>query len=269
MADNTVQAAVREKGGTIAESVTTAGKTSCCGPVACCGGDSITSDLYSDAKKKDLPSDAVAASLGCGNPTALLSSAHASRSETAVDRPRTIVFACVHNAGRSQMAASFFNALADPRKAARSAGTAPGEHVHAEVVTAMREVGIDVSTATPRQFTPELAEGTTWLVTMGCGESCPVVPGTLREDWPIADPAGQPLARVRQIRDGDTATRHAVRCRPRPALNPRLNVLSSCCSIDTACCNGSPSTGRNTPTTNARSRHLADLAAYRVDAGRS
>jgi arsenate reductase (thioredoxin) len=100
------------------------------------------------------------------------------------------------------MAASLFNALADPRKArARSAGTAPGEHVHAEVVTAMREVGIDLSTARPLLLTPELAEGATWLVTMGCGESCPVVPGTLREDWPIADPAGQSLVHVRQIRD--------------------------------------------------------------------
>lgn len=65
----------------------------------------------------------------------------------------------------------------------------------------MREAGIDLSTITPRQFTPELADGATWLVTMGCGETCPVVPGALREDWPIADPAGQPLARVRQIRN--------------------------------------------------------------------
>ena len=100
------------------------------------------------------------------------------------------------------MAAAFFNALADPRKArARSAGTAPGEHVHAGVVTAMREVGIDLGASRPRLLTPELTEGAIWLVTMGCGESCPVVPGALREDWPIADPAGQPLPRVRQIRD--------------------------------------------------------------------
>ena len=115
---------------------------------------------------------------------------------------RTIVFACVHNAGRSQMAASFFNAFADPRKArALSAGTAPGERVHAEVVAAMREVGVDLSAAVPRLLTPELAADAAWLVTMGCGDSCPLLPGTLREDWPLADPGGQPLARVRQIRD--------------------------------------------------------------------
>jgi len=117
-------------------------------------------------------------------------------------RPQTIVFACVRNAGRSQMAASFFNIVADPRKAgALSAGTAPGEHVHAEVVTAMREVGIDLSAVVPRLLTPELAAGAKWLVTMGCGDSCPVVPDALREDWPLADPKGQSLARVRQIRD--------------------------------------------------------------------
>jgi arsenate reductase len=117
-------------------------------------------------------------------------------------RPQTIVFACVHNAGRSQMAASFFNIVADPRKArALSAGTEPGERVHAEVVTAMREVGIDLSAAVPRLLTPELAADAEWLVTMGCGDSCPLVSRTLREDWPLADPQGQSLARVRQMRD--------------------------------------------------------------------
>jgi len=117
-------------------------------------------------------------------------------------RPQTIVFACVHNAGRSQMAASLFNIVADPRKAhALSAGTAPGERVYAEVVTAMREVGIDLSAAVPRLVTPELVADATWLITMGCGDSCPLVPGTLREDWPLGDPHGQSPARVRQIRD--------------------------------------------------------------------
>ena len=100
------------------------------------------------------------------------------------------------------MAASFFNAFADPRKArALSAGTMPGEHVHAEVVAAMREAGVDLNAAVPRLLTPELAAGATWLITMGCGEPCPLLPGTLREDWPLADPQGQSLARVRQIRD--------------------------------------------------------------------
>ena len=100
------------------------------------------------------------------------------------------------------MAASFFNALADPRKArALSAGTRPGKHVHPEVITAMREAGIDVSAAVPRLLTPDLAAGVTWLITMGCGDSCPLLPGTLREDWPLPDPQGQSLVRVRQIRD--------------------------------------------------------------------
>jgi arsenate reductase (thioredoxin) len=112
------------------------------------------------------------------------------------------VFACVHNAGRSQMAAAFFNALADPAKArAISAGTAPGDHVHPEVVTAMRETGLDLSAARPQKLTTELVEGTAMLVTMGCGDACPLVPGTRVEDWPLADPKGQPADAVRRIRD--------------------------------------------------------------------
>ena len=114
----------------------------------------------------------------------------------------TVIFACVHNAGRSQMAAAFFNQLVGAGTArAISAGTAPGDRVHPEVVAAMREVGVDLSAAVPQRLTPELAAGAAWLVTMGCGESCPVVPGAHREDWPVADPKGQPIDRVRQIRD--------------------------------------------------------------------
>ena len=113
-----------------------------------------------------------------------------------------ILFACVHNAGRSQMAAAFFNALADPEKAvALSAGTEPGPRVHPEVVAVMKEVGLDLSAAVPRQLTPELARGAALLVTMGCGEGCPAVPGLRREDWPLEDPKGRPLERVREIRD--------------------------------------------------------------------
>jgi arsenate reductase len=116
--------------------------------------------------------------------------------------PHTVIFACVHNAGRSQMAAAFFNALADSRKArAVSAGTNPGPQVHQEVVDAMREVGIDLHAAVPRLLTPELARDAAWLITMGCGDACPVVPGVRRGDWPLDDPKGQPLERVRQIRD--------------------------------------------------------------------
>jgi len=113
-----------------------------------------------------------------------------------------VIFACVHNAGRSQIAAALFNLLADPTKAiAFSAGTRPGERVHPEVVTAMQEVGIDLSRATPRLLTRELAEGACLLVTMGCGDDCPYVPGLERDDWPLPDPKGQSLERVCEIRD--------------------------------------------------------------------
>lgn len=114
----------------------------------------------------------------------------------------TVIFACVHNAGRSQMAAAFFNQLADPARArGLSAGTAPGPRVHPEVMSAMAELGIDLSGASPRLLTDALAAEAGWLITMGCGEACPVVPGLQREDWPLPDPKGQPVARVREIRD--------------------------------------------------------------------
>ena len=116
--------------------------------------------------------------------------------------PRRVIFACVHNAGRSQMAAAFFNALADSERAqAVSAGTEPGERVHPEVVTVMKEMGVDLSGAQPRRLTAEMAEDAALLVTMGCGDKCPYVPGLRVEDWPLPDPKGQPLARVREIRD--------------------------------------------------------------------
>jgi arsenate reductase len=113
-----------------------------------------------------------------------------------------VVFACVHNAGRSQMAAAFFNDLADPAKArAISAGTEPATHVHPEVVAVMREAGIDVAGAEPRRLTEELAGDANLLVTMGCGEQCPFVPGLRRDDWALEDPKGQPIEKVRAIRD--------------------------------------------------------------------
>jgi len=114
----------------------------------------------------------------------------------------TILFACVQNAGRSQIAAAFFEQLANPALArAESAGTRPAARVHPEVVEAMREVGIDLSDARPTLLSPELAANAQWLITMGCGDECPVVPGLRRDDWPLPDPAGQPPERVRQIRD--------------------------------------------------------------------
>lgn len=113
-----------------------------------------------------------------------------------------VLFACVHNAGRSQIAAAFFNALADPEKAkALSAGTKPAEKIHPEVVEVMREVGIDLSRMKPQKFTDELARKGQMLITMGCGESCPLVPGLFRDDWQISDPKGQTLDAVRLIRD--------------------------------------------------------------------
>lgn len=115
---------------------------------------------------------------------------------------KIVLFACVHNAGRSQMAAAWFNALVDPARArAISAGTQPGPGVHPEVLVTMAEAGIDLSTAKPRRLTDELASQATLLVTMGCGEACPVVPGLRREDWPLEDPKGKPVERVREIRD--------------------------------------------------------------------
>ena len=118
------------------------------------------------------------------------------------DTKNTVIFACVHNAGRSQMAAAFFNALSDPAKArALSAGTQPAKRLHPEVVEALKVVGIDISDAVPRLLDAEIAGSAQWLITMGCGEQCPVVPGLKRADWPVEDPKGQGAERVREIRD--------------------------------------------------------------------
>ncbi len=115
---------------------------------------------------------------------------------------KTVIFACVHNAGRSQMAAAFFNARADPGVArAISAGTQPGERVHPEVVEIMREVGIDLSNARPQKLTDGLARTGSMLVTMGCGDACPFIPGLQKDDWPLEDPKGLAPERVREIRD--------------------------------------------------------------------
>jgi arsenate reductase (thioredoxin) len=113
-----------------------------------------------------------------------------------------VIFACVHNAGRSQMAAAFFAHMADPARAtAASAGTQPGDRVHPEVIVAMLEVVIDLGGNQPQLLTDELARGASLLVTMGCGDACPYVPGLEKEDWPLADPKGRPMAEVRAVRD--------------------------------------------------------------------
>ena len=119
-----------------------------------------------------------------------------------IETANTVLFACIHNAGRSQMAAAWFNRLSDPAKArAISAGTDPGPRVHPEVVTAMHEVGVDLSAASTSKLTTALAQRAQMLITMGCGDQCPVVPGLTRDDWPLEDPKGKPIDVVRRIRD--------------------------------------------------------------------
>jgi protein-tyrosine-phosphatase len=121
--------------------------------------------------------------------------------EELLDDPRPrVVFACLHNAGRSQMAAALFNRYANGRARADSAGTRPAAHVHPEVVEVMREVDIDLEGVQPQLLTTELAAGAVRVITMGCAEECPVVNAPM-EDWGLPDPAGQPLEVVRGIRD--------------------------------------------------------------------
>ena len=116
--------------------------------------------------------------------------------------PAKVVFACVANAGRSQMAAAFFNKLANPHRAfAESAGTRPIDAVHPEVVIAMREAGIDLSGAQPRYLSMDLTKDAHIVITMGCGDECPLLPGVERDDWALADPKDQPLEIVRRVRD--------------------------------------------------------------------
>jgi arsenate reductase len=132
----------------------------------------------------------------------------------------TVLFACVHNAGRSQMAAALFNQLADQSRArAISAGTEPGHRLHPEVVEAMREVGVDLAGVVPQKLTEDLARQAQVLITMGCGDACPFVPGARVEDWPLPDPKGQPIEVVRQIRDGIRARVEDLLVREKLILN--------------------------------------------------
>ena len=117
-------------------------------------------------------------------------------------RVKTYLFACVHNAGRSQMAAALFNVYVDKNQCrAVSAGTQPADHVHPEVVESMRELGIDLTSCRPQKLSLELLQGASVLVTMGCGEACPFVPGLRTIDWMLPDPKGQSLETVRAIRN--------------------------------------------------------------------
>lgn len=128
-----------------------------------------------------------------------------------------VLFVCTHNAGRSPMAAAFFNAFAPADVRAESAGSTPGDHVHPQVVEAMREVGIDLSAHRPRKLTVEMQLHADWAVTMGCGDACPYVP-TRVEDWDLRDPGDQPLERVRLIRD-------EIRDRVRVLVDEHLDAI--------------------------------------------
>jgi arsenate reductase (thioredoxin) len=112
-----------------------------------------------------------------------------------------VLFVCLHNAGRSQMSAALFERAANGRHDASSAGTTPAEKVHPEVVEAMRELGVDLAGRTPRKLTRELAERADVVVTMGCGDECPYIPGKRYLDWDLPDPKGRPLDEVRATRD--------------------------------------------------------------------
>ncbi len=112
-----------------------------------------------------------------------------------------VLFVCLHNAGRSQMSTALFEQAAGGRHSADSAGTTPGERVHPEVVEAMGELGVDVSGRVPQPLTRELAERADVVVTMGCGDECPYIPGKRYIDWELEDPKDLPIDRVRGIRD--------------------------------------------------------------------
>ena len=112
-----------------------------------------------------------------------------------------VLFLCIHNAGRSQMAAGFARSIGDGRIDVYSGGSEPAEHLNPMAVEAMREIGIDIASFTPQKFTDDLLHRVDVVVTMGCGDTCPYVPGKRYVDWPLDDPKGQPLEVVRRIRD--------------------------------------------------------------------
>ncbi|NNN35952.1 arsenate reductase ArsC [Streptomyces sp. S3(2020)] len=113
----------------------------------------------------------------------------------------SVLFVCVHNAGRSQMAAGFLTHLAGDRIEVRSAGSVPGDRVNSSAVEAMKEVGVDISAAEPRILTTEAVQASDYVITMGCGDACPVFPGKQYLDWALEDPAGKGVEAVRPIRD--------------------------------------------------------------------
>ena len=116
------------------------------------------------------------------------------------DRP-SVMLVCVHNAGRSQMAAGYLTALPDGQVEGRSAGSAPAERINPVAVQAMAEEGIDITAATPKVLTPDAVQASDVVITMGCGDACPFFPGVRYEDWELEDPAGKDLETVRRVRD--------------------------------------------------------------------
>jgi len=116
------------------------------------------------------------------------------------ERPQ-VLFVCVHNAGRSQMAAAFLSRLGDGRVDVRSAGSTPAEEIHPVVVRAMEEVGVDLSSERPKRIDDEVVRESDVVITMGCGDACPIYPGKRYEDWQVEDPSGRSLDEVRAIRD--------------------------------------------------------------------
>jgi len=118
-----------------------------------------------------------------------------------MDKKASVLFVCVHNAGRSQMAAGFLTELAGGRIEVRSAGTQPGDQVNPSAVAAMGEIGIDISENFPKKLTDESVKDSDYIITMGCGDECPYFPGKTYLDWPLDDPAGQGVEAVRPIRD--------------------------------------------------------------------
>ena len=123
-----------------------------------------------------------------------------SQDRVSVDQPE-VLFVCVHNAGRSQMAAGLLKLRSDGRIHVRSAGSAPGEEINPAVIEAMQEVGVDMSEEFPKPLTDEFVQAADAVITMGCGDACPIFPGKRYEDWELDDPAGQHVAAVRVIRD--------------------------------------------------------------------
>ena len=136
-----------------------------------------------------------------GSTTVPAESTDHARSEPAAPGKPSVLFVCIHNAGRSQMAAGWLTALAGDAIEVRSAGTAPADQVNPVAVQAMAEVGIDITAATPKVLTGEAVQASDVVITMGCGDTCPYFPGTRYLDWPLDDPAGQGIEAVRPIRD--------------------------------------------------------------------